>query len=159
MLHRLSRWNPIRLLFFFSQRNEHERNAGRPWQRLAMRCLRTAWGASVLLISLTLTISLTDRLLANEEPLTKPSWSQEDQQILQNIHTILIAGTVQTWLNMPSPPYNVGVTLKLKLEDAGFQVVFDPEQPHDAILYIFNMRKYPVDSFKYWNKRRLSATT
>ena len=37
---------------------------------------------------------------------------------------------------MPSPPYNVGVTLKLKLQDAGFQVVFDPKQPHDAILHI-----------------------
>jgi len=136
MLHRLSRWNPIRLLFFFSPRNEHERNAGWPRQRLAIRYLRTAWSASVLLISLTLTISLTDRLWANEAPRSKPSWSQEDQKILQNIHTILVAGTVQTWLNVPSPPYNVGVTLKLKLEDAGFQVVFDPKQPHDAILYI-----------------------
>ena len=90
-------------------------------------------GAFFLLISLTLTISLTDRLWANEAPLSKPSWSQEDQKILQNIHTILVAGTVQTWLNVPSPPYNVGITLKLKLEDAGFQVVFDPKQPHDAI--------------------------
>ncbi|MGB5055200.1 MAG: hypothetical protein WBO24_12490, partial [Nitrospirales bacterium] len=87
MLHRLSRWNPIRLLFFFSPRNEHERDADRPRQRLATRYLRTAWSASVLLICLTLTISLTDRLLANEEPQTKPSWSQEDQKILQNIHT------------------------------------------------------------------------
>ena len=136
MLHPLSRWNPIKLPSSLSPRNEHERNGGWPRQRLALRCLRKAWSAFVLLISLTLTISLTDRLWANEAPLTKPSWSQEDQKILQNIHTILVAGTVQTWLNVPSPPYNVGITLKLKLENAGFQVVFDPKQPHDAILYI-----------------------
>ena len=136
MLRRLSRWNPIRLLFLFTPQNEHDQNAERPLQQLSTRYLRTARNASVLLISLTLTISLTDRLWANEEPQSKPSWSQDDQKILQNIHTILVAGTVQTWLNVPSPPYNVGVTLKLKLEDAGFQVVFDPKQPHDAILYI-----------------------
>jgi hypothetical protein len=39
-------------------------------------------------------------------------------------------------LDVPAPPYNVGVTLKLKLQDAGFQVVFDPKQPHDANLRI-----------------------
>jgi len=47
-----------------------------------------------------------------------------------------VTGTVQTWLDVPAPPYNVGVTLKLKLQDAGFQVVFDPDQPHDANLRI-----------------------
>ncbi|GJL59434.1 MAG: hypothetical protein NPIRA03_22910 [Nitrospirales bacterium] len=136
MLPLLSRWNPIRLLSFVSPRNKHKRDRNRPSQRLANRNLRTAGSAFVLVISVTLTIALTDRLWANEEPLSKPSWSEEDQKILQTIHTILVAGTVQTWLNVPSPPYNVGVTLKLKLEDAGFQVVFDPKQPYDAILHI-----------------------
>ncbi|MCA9473123.1 MAG: hypothetical protein KC594_13770, partial [Nitrospira sp.] len=89
MFQLLSRWNPIKLPSFFFPRNKHERNARRPRQRSSLRCLRTAWGAFFLLISLTLTISLMDRLWANEAPLTKPSWSQEDQKILQNIHTIL----------------------------------------------------------------------
>jgi hypothetical protein len=71
-----------------------------------------------------------------DEPLTEPTWSQADRKVLQTIHTILVTGTVQTWLDAPAPPYNVGVTLKLKLEDAGFQVVFHPSQPHDAILHI-----------------------
>jgi HEAT repeats len=100
-----------------------------------------------MVISLILTISLTDRLLANEESVPKPSWSQEDQKVLQNIHTILVTGSVQTWLNVPAPPYNVGVTLKLKLEDAGFQVVFDPTQPHDANLRIA-YEEYPSGQFQ-----------
>jgi hypothetical protein len=81
-------------------------------------------------------IPLNDPLLALDTLLTQSSRSPEDQKVLQTIHTILVSGTVQTWLDVPSPPYNVGVTLKLKLQDAGFQVVFDPNQSHDAILQI-----------------------
>jgi hypothetical protein len=90
----------------------------------------------VVLLSLALTISSTNSLLANTEPLTEPPRSREDQKALQDIHTILVTGTVQTWLHVPAPPYNAGLTLKLKLQDAGFQVVFDPNQPHDANLRI-----------------------
>ncbi len=89
-----------------------------------------------MLLTLALTISHTGPVLANDAPLTEPTRSQEDRRALQDIQTILVSGTVQTWLDVPSPPYNVGVTLKLKLQDAGFQVVFDPNQSHDAILQI-----------------------
>jgi hypothetical protein len=89
-----------------------------------------------VVLTLALTIFFTESLLAIEEPKTGPPKPQEDQEVLQDIQTILVTGTIQTWLDVPTPPYNVGVTLKLKLQDAGFQVVFDPKQPHDANLRI-----------------------
>jgi hypothetical protein len=122
------------------------RTVGRPLQREAKGYLRGLWSWHVVLVTLTLTISLTDALLANEKPL-EPSRSQEDREVLQHIHTILVTGTVQTWLDVPAPPYNVGITLKLKLEDAGFQVVFDPNQSHDANLRIA-YEEYPSGQFQ-----------
>lgn len=89
-----------------------------------------------MLLTLVLSMTLPCSALAIDVPPTKPTGSQADREVLQNIHTILVTGTVQTWLDTPAPPYNVRVTLKLKLEDAGFQVVFHPSQPHDANLRI-----------------------
>lgn len=145
MLHLLSQWHPIRI--FPSPEHQHQRNAGRQLQGKANWHLRALWSWRVVLVTLTLTISLANALFANEKPLTEPSWSQEDQKVLQNIHTILVTGTVQTWLDVPAPPYNVGVTLKLKLEDAGFQVVFDPTQQQDANLRI-EYEEYPSGQFQ-----------
>ncbi len=75
-------------------------------------------------------------VLAKDAQLPSSPQSQENRKSLQNIHTILVTGSLQTWLDAPAPPYKVIVTLKLKLEDAGFQVVFHPSQPHDANLRI-----------------------
>ena len=135
MLHLLSRHGPIEN-FSLSAPQPHVRGAGRQQEQAARRCLRPSWIWLVVLITLGLMNALTNSVLAIDNLPTEPARSLEDQKVLHHIHTILVAGTVQTWLNVPSPPYNVGVTLKLKLQDAGFQVVFDPKQPHDAILHI-----------------------
>jgi hypothetical protein len=50
--------------------------------------------------------------------------------------TILLTGDTKTWLNLPEPPYTVAVTIKQKLEQAGFRVTMDPQQPYDAVMII-----------------------
>lgn len=52
------------------------------------------------------------------------------------VRTILLAGQVSTWLSQPQPPYNVVITVKMKLERVGYRVVTDPQQAHDAVLVI-----------------------
>jgi hypothetical protein len=137
MLHLLSQWNPIRIVSLSPTMPQAEREAEKPLQCTTHAShVNASWSGWVLFLTLSLTISSTDALLANDEPRTESPRSEAEQSALQDIHTILVTGTVQTWLDVPAPPYNVGVTLKLKLEDAGFQVVFDPKQPHDANLRI-----------------------
>jgi hypothetical protein len=141
------RWNLKRISSSSSRQHQHQENPGRHLQRTTNQGQRAIRSWGFVLITFALSISLTDGLFASEKPPTGSSWSQEDQQVLQTIHTILVTGTVQTWLDVPAPPYNVGVTLKLKLEDAGFQVVFDPTQPHDANLRIA-YEEYPSGQFQ-----------
>ncbi|HBP88933.1 MAG TPA: HEAT repeat domain-containing protein [Nitrospirales bacterium] len=147
MLHLLSRCNPTRIFFVPPKRQQQKRDAQRQRQGHSNRYLKNLGIWSAVLVTLALTISLTNTLLANERSPGVPKWSQEDQKVLRNIHTILVTGTVSTWLDVPAPPYNVGITLKLKLEDAGFQVVFDPNQPHDANLLI-EYEEYPSGQFQ-----------
>lgn len=52
----------------------------------------------------------------------------------QAVQTILLAGQAKTWLDLPEPPYNAAVTVKSKLERAGFRVTFDQAQPHHHVL-------------------------
>ena len=52
------------------------------------------------------------------------------------VRTILLKGQVSTWLNQPQPPYQVVITIKMKLERVGYRVVLDSQQPHDAVLNI-----------------------
>jgi hypothetical protein len=89
-----------------------------------------------LTISVTITSSFTATSLATEAPVSEPPRSPEAQAVLPHIRTILVTGCVQTWLDVPAPPYDVEVTLKLKLQDAGFHVIFDANEPHDATLLI-----------------------
>lgn len=49
---------------------------------------------------------------------------------------VLLAGQAATWLDLPNPPYNAAVTVKTKLERAGFRATFDPAQPHRHVLVI-----------------------
>ncbi|MEX2490468.1 MAG: HEAT repeat domain-containing protein [Nitrospirales bacterium] len=136
MRHLHHRRNPIRIDFFSRLRSPHAEDAGWRAEGTANPSRALSWGWLVMLLTLVQTMTLPCSVLAIDEPLAEPPQSEADRKVLQNIHTILVAGTVQTWLDAPAPPYNVGVTLKLKLEDAGFQVVFHPSQPHDAILHI-----------------------
>ena len=136
MLHLLSRWNLIRITSLFSAQPQNTKDAGRQPRWTGTQCNKPLGSWIVALITLALPIFPTEAVLAIDELLTEPPRSPVDQKVLQDIHTILVTGTVQTWLDVPAPPYNVGVTMKLKLEDAGFQVVFDPDQPHDANLRI-----------------------
>jgi len=136
MPHLPRRQNPIRIDSFIHLRPPPSGGTGLQPQYTTNPYGTPSWGWIVILLTLVQIMILPCSVPAMEEPLTQPVWSQEDRKILQTIHTILVTGTVQTWLDAPAPPYNVGVTLKLKLEDAGFQVVFHPSQPHDAILQI-----------------------
>ena len=136
MRHLLQQRNPIRIDSFFRLRPPHTGDAGRRAKGTANPYRTLSWGWLVMLLTFVQMMTLPCSVLAIDVPPTEPTGSQADRKALQTIHTILVAGTVQTWLDAPAPPYNVGVTLKLKLEDAGFQVVFHPSQPHDAILHI-----------------------
>lgn len=49
-------------------------------------------------------------------------------------HTVLLAGKATTWLDLAKPPYEVVITLKMKLERAGFQVTMDSRHPYDLVL-------------------------
>jgi hypothetical protein len=136
MLHFFSGWNRGRIISLSPTRPQNVQVTRKPRQWTANRYLRTLWNWMAVALTLALTITLTDSLPANDDPPTESPHSQEELKDLQQIQTILVTGTVQTWLDVPAPPYNVGVTLKLKLQDAGFQVVFDSNQPHDANLRI-----------------------
>ncbi len=110
--------------------------------------LREAWIAFAVVLNLAMiTVFFTGAGRANDEAPTEHARSEEDRKVLRQIQTILLTGTVQTWLDVPAPPYNVGIVLKLKLEDAGFQVVFDPNQPHDANLRI-HYEEIPSGTFQ-----------
>ena len=74
--------------------------------------------------------------LAGAEPASDPPAAQELPSGQPSTNTILLAGQVNTWLDLAEPPYNLPVTLKMKLERVGFRVVLDPGQPHDVVLVI-----------------------
>jgi hypothetical protein len=52
------------------------------------------------------------------------------------VRTILLDGHLTTWLTQPRPPYNIVITIKMKLERAGYRVVLEATQPHEAVLAI-----------------------
>jgi len=147
MLHLLIPWNPIRTVSLFPKRPQHLRDTGPQPKWTANQCHKPFWIWVIVPLTLTLPIFPTVSSLAKDEPGTEPTRSEEDQKVLQNIHTILVTGTAQSWLDVPTPPYNAEVTLKLKLEDAGFQVVFDPGQSHDANLRI-HYEEIPSGQFR-----------
>ncbi len=66
----------------------------------------------------------------------KTSYTTEEQEVLKTIHTILLGGKVATWLDYEYPLYDPLSNLKGRLEDVGFQVVFNPKEAHDAMLVI-----------------------
>ena len=52
----------------------------------------------------------------------------------QPAQTILLAGQSTTWMPLAEPPYNAAVTIKTKLERAGFRVTFDKAELHRHVL-------------------------
>jgi hypothetical protein len=56
------------------------------------------------------------------------------EEKLQAAQTILLAGQARTWMDLPHPPYNAAITVKTKLERAGFRVALDRSQPHQHVL-------------------------
>jgi hypothetical protein len=67
-----------------------------------------------------------------DEPGVAPSRPRQAGPVV----TILLAGEVKTWLNLPEPPYSPDLTIKHKLEQVGFRVTMDPRQPYDSVLII-----------------------
>jgi hypothetical protein len=55
---------------------------------------------------------------------------------------VLVGGDASTGASLASSPYDVVISVKLKLEAAGYQVVLDPSQPHDAV-FIIEYREMP----------------
>ncbi len=62
--------------------------------------------------------------------------AQPAQDAPQSAPVVLLAGQAKTWLDLPGPPYNAAITVKTKLERAGFRVTFDRAQPHQHVLVI-----------------------
>lgn len=78
-------------------------------------------------------LSLTICLLA---PYARADCAQPVLNTPEPTTMVLLAGEAKTWLDLPMPPYNAAVTVKAKLERAGFRVTFDPAQPHRHVLVI-----------------------
>jgi hypothetical protein len=93
--------------------------------------MRVAMGSRFLghLLSLLmgLVFLIAARPAGGEVPVPSPASPQSAQ-------TILLAGQSTTWLDLPEPPYNAAITVKSKLEQAGFRVTFDQTQPHHYVL-------------------------
>lgn len=70
------------------------------------------------------------------EPAAQAESSVEQRNQIGAVRTLLLSGEASTWLDLPAPPYNALVTVKMKLERAGFVIVSDPRQPHDARLFL-----------------------
>lgn len=150
MRHLLKSWDSRKFITLFL-RGSRLHNGMSPgcWPKgKAQTSMGEVWTAVALGFSLAMITALfPDAVGAQEKPPTESERSEVDRNALQQIQTILLTGTIRTWLDVPAPPYNVAIVLKLKLEDAGFQVVFDSDQPHDAKLRI-HYEELPSGHFK-----------
>ncbi len=147
MLHLVYLPSPIRFSSYSPLPPPTGKDSFLPTRWTAIPRPKAARSGIILFLMLVLTMALPCSVVAMDDQETEPAQSQKDRKSIQNIRTILVTGTLQTWLDAPTPPYTVGVTLKLKLEDAGFQVVFHPSQPHDANLRI-RYEEIPNGQFK-----------
>lgn len=88
------------------------------------------------LLTLSAVLGVQEVEMVEAQQVAAPAYSAQQRESLHTVRTLLLAGEVSTWLDLAEPPYNIAVTLKIKLERAGFRVVLDPDQPHDAVLVI-----------------------
>lgn len=85
------------------KRHQQEEDEGRQLQRTTNREQSALRSWHVVPVTLTL-IALTVALFSNEKRLTEPSWSQDEQKVRQNIHTILVtAPSKPGWMCQPRP--------------------------------------------------------
>lgn len=73
---------------------------------------------------------------ASDQPGGEARASEPQRELLRQVRTVLLSSKVTSWLRRGEPLYNITVAFKTKLGRAGFQVVLDPQQPHDAVLDI-----------------------
>ena len=106
----------------------------RSGQRVPFRETMSRACPTVLLALMCGMVWTPSTLLADSSTLR--SFTPEQWQVLQRIHMVLLGGEATTWMDLPGPPYDVGVTIKMKLEQAGFRVTLDPDQAHDALLLV-----------------------
>jgi hypothetical protein len=64
------------------------------------------------------------------------AYTIEQRNKLKEVRTVLVGIEASTAGSVEASPYEVVVSVKLKLEAAGYQVVLDSRQPHDAVLVI-----------------------
>jgi hypothetical protein len=64
------------------------------------------------------------------------AYSPELKEKLKAVRTVLVGVEASTGTSVEASPYEVVISVKLKLEAAGYDVVLDPRQPHDAVLVI-----------------------
>ncbi len=106
-----------------------------PRRRLNGWAVKTVFG--LVFLNTVLVPAFPSKTSAAEGREASPAtYTPAQQESLRAIKTILLAGQVSTWLETPEPLYNIAITLKMKLERMGYQVVLNPEQPFDAALVI-----------------------
>ncbi|MDT7043890.1 HEAT repeat domain-containing protein [Candidatus Nitronereus thalassa] len=91
---------------------------------------------TALLITLAVGLLSPTFIQAQAQQELKKTYTPEEKDNLKAIHTILLGGKVTTWLDYEYPIYDPVSNLKGRLEEVGFHIVFDPEEPHDAILFL-----------------------
>lgn len=106
-----------------------------PKRRRSGQDFRVALGLVCLGGLLVLALPLK-AIAADAQHSSPPTHTLAQQESLRAIRMVLLAGQVSTWLDTPEPPYNIAITLKMKLERMGYQVVLDPHEPFDAALVI-----------------------
>ncbi|RMH02862.1 MAG: HEAT repeat domain-containing protein [Nitrospirae bacterium] len=112
------------------------------WARVAASTLRSEkWGPTLTgaLLWCAICLWVGSGLGAAQSHAQKAPAAQAESQASEMGHpirTIYLTGAASTWLNLPQPPYNAMVTVKIKLKEAGFHVVMDPQLPHDAVMTV-----------------------
>lgn len=75
-------------------------------------------------------------------------YTEAQRESLKAVQVILVAGRERSVSGMPETPYQIGMRIKLKLEQAGYRVVLDPQEAHDAVLLVEYQevlgREYPT---------------
>lgn len=69
-------------------------------------------------------------------PVVVLSYTDSERTSLSAIRSVLVAVEAGSGPRVEASPYDVVIAVKLKLEQAGYRIVLDAEQRHDAVLLI-----------------------